>query len=410
MVCDDPGAAALAERSAALGVRVLRYGSGPGAELAGALVDWEQQGTGAVAHVQLAGELAPQGDAAGGAGPAHGAQRAGRAAGRGRGRRADRRGDRRPGRFRGRAAPLRTGRHGRRGAGLRRLRPPSDRGACRPDRVARDRPAGPHRARRRSPVPAASSCSSRTCIRGQRLSRASSANALDTADEVFVLDVYAAREQPMAGISGATVAEHVSVPVHYVADFSAVAARVAAVAGDGDVVVTMGAGDVTMLGAGDHRGPAGQGRASRGAPGDDAGAGPGLRAGRGRTTTKPTIGRESTSADVQNVDLGETVDEQPDRSRAPEAETPEEAVEEQDFEGPRRRARRERDERRAAQARAIAIEDARRDAKRRVRSAAVRCTETVEPQGRSRSEDVDLAGRADGDRRRAGTGPVLHPG
>ena len=74
-------------------------------------------------------------------------------------------------------------------------------------------------------------------------------NALDTADVVFVLDVYAAREQPMAGISGATVAEHVSVPVHYVADFSAVAARVAAVAGDGDVVVTMGAGDVTMLGA-----------------------------------------------------------------------------------------------------------------------------------------------------------------
>jgi len=43
--------------------------------------------------------------------------------------------------------------------------------------------------------------------------------ALDTADVVFVLDVYAAREQPMPGISGATVAEHVSVPVHYVADF-----------------------------------------------------------------------------------------------------------------------------------------------------------------------------------------------
>ena len=36
--------------------------------------------------------------------------------------------------------------------------------------------------------------------------------------------------------------------MHYIADFSAVAARVAAVAGDGDVVVTMGAGDVTMLG------------------------------------------------------------------------------------------------------------------------------------------------------------------
>jgi UDP-N-acetylmuramate--alanine ligase len=36
--------------------------------------------------------------------------------------------------------------------------------------------------------------------------------------------------------------------VHYVPDFSAVAARVASVARPGDVVVTMGAGDVTLLG------------------------------------------------------------------------------------------------------------------------------------------------------------------
>ena len=34
--------------------------------------------------------------------------------------------------------------------------------------------------------------------------------ALAAADEVFVLDVYGAREQPLAGISGASVAEHVS--------------------------------------------------------------------------------------------------------------------------------------------------------------------------------------------------------
>jgi cell division protein FtsQ len=40
-----------------------------------------------------------------------------------------------------------------------------------------------------------------------------------------------------------------------------------------------------------------------------------------------------------------------------------------DFEGPRRRARREREERRAAQARATAIENARREAKRRVMGA-----------------------------------------
>src|SRR5690242_6928803 len=60
----------------------------------------------------------------------------------------------------------------------------------------------------------------------------------------------------------------------------------------------------------------------------------------------------------------------------PETEPPAEAAEaepaeaaepkETDFEGPRRRARREREERRAAQARATAIEEARREAKRRV--------------------------------------------
>ncbi len=48
---------------------------------------------------------------------------------------------------------------------------------------------------------------------------------------------------------------------------------------------------------------------------------------------------------------------------APQAEPEEPPAEE--FEGPRRRARREREARRAAQARAVAIEQARRDAKRR---------------------------------------------
>ncbi|MGZ4565170.1 MAG: cell division protein FtsQ, partial [Mycobacterium sp.] len=47
----------------------------------------------------------------------------------------------------------------------------------------------------------------------------------------------------------------------------------------------------------------------------------------------------------------------------PEAETP---ATPDEFEGPRRRARRERAERRAAQERAVAIEEARREAKRRV--------------------------------------------
>ena len=63
-----------------------------------------------------------------------------------------------------------------------------------------------------------------------------------------MLDVYGAREQPLAGISGATVAEHVGVRVHYVPDLSTVAELVAAAVRPGDVVVTMGAGDVTLLG------------------------------------------------------------------------------------------------------------------------------------------------------------------
>ena len=58
-------------------------------------------------------------------------------------------------------------------------------------RAGRARSAGP------------SSCFSPTCIRGQRLSPREFGQALDAADEVFVLDVYAAREQPMAGVSGA---------------------------------------------------------------------------------------------------------------------------------------------------------------------------------------------------------------
>lgn len=51
--------------------------------------------------------------------------------------------------------------------------------------------------------------------------------------------------------------------------------------------------------------------------------------------------------------------------QAPAAD--EDAAEQPEFEGPRRQARRQRAERRAAQARAMAIEQARRDAKRRAR-------------------------------------------
>jgi UDP-N-acetylmuramate--alanine ligase len=72
--------------------------------------------------------------------------------------------------------------------------------------------------------------------------------ALDVADEVVVLDVYGAREKPLPGVNGALVAQAVSKPVHYQPNMSRVGRQAAGLARPGDVVITMGAGDVTMLG------------------------------------------------------------------------------------------------------------------------------------------------------------------
>jgi UDP-N-acetylmuramate--alanine ligase len=75
--------------------------------------------------------------------------------------------------------------------------------------------------------------------------------ALAGADVVVVLDVYGAREDPAPGVSGALVAEAIpagGTEVHYVPDFAAVPARVAALLRPDDLVITMGAGDVTSLG------------------------------------------------------------------------------------------------------------------------------------------------------------------
>lgn len=75
--------------------------------------------------------------------------------------------------------------------------------------------------------------------------------ALGLADEAVVLDVYGAREDPEPGVSGALVADEVTLPaehVHYVPHRADVPATVARVARPGDLVITMGAGDVTVLG------------------------------------------------------------------------------------------------------------------------------------------------------------------
>jgi UDP-N-acetylmuramate--alanine ligase len=75
--------------------------------------------------------------------------------------------------------------------------------------------------------------------------------ALGLADEVVVLDVYGAREDPEPGVSGRLVADAVPLPaerVHFVPTWADVPRVLAELARPGDLVLTMGAGDVTVLG------------------------------------------------------------------------------------------------------------------------------------------------------------------
>ncbi len=75
--------------------------------------------------------------------------------------------------------------------------------------------------------------------------------ALGLADEVVVMDVYGAREDPVPGVTGALVADVVPLPAGQVVfepSWSAVAGHLADRARPGDVVLTCGAGDVTMIG------------------------------------------------------------------------------------------------------------------------------------------------------------------
>ncbi|HEX7322308.1 MAG TPA: UDP-N-acetylmuramate--L-alanine ligase [Mycobacterium sp.] len=255
VVCtDDSGAAALADRSEARGVRVLRYGSAPpprsgtgsdgnGENLAGRLLTWEQQGTGAVAQIKLADQphlevmrLAVPGRhmALNALGALLAAIEVGAP-----------------------ADPVLEGLAGFEGV-RRRFELVGTVGTVGAVRVFDDYAHHPTEisatlAAVRTLLQQSGQGRSLVVFQPHLYSRtktfaAQFGRALDAADEVFVLDVYGAREQPLPGVSGASIAEHVGVPVHYVPDFSAVAEQVAAAAGPGDLIVTMGAGDVTMLG------------------------------------------------------------------------------------------------------------------------------------------------------------------
>jgi UDP-N-acetylmuramate--alanine ligase len=75
--------------------------------------------------------------------------------------------------------------------------------------------------------------------------------ALSVADLVIVADVYGAREQPMPGITGALVAEaamQAGAVTIYEPDRSRLTERVQEAIRPGDLVLTLGAGDVTRVG------------------------------------------------------------------------------------------------------------------------------------------------------------------
>ncbi len=98
---------------------------------------------------------------------------------------------------------------------------------------------------------------SRTALHGEAMGR-----ALAAADAVMVTDVYAARESPLPGVSGQVVADAArassegraprrggaGAEVHWVPSRADLVERVAALVRPGDVVVTLGAGDVTAVG------------------------------------------------------------------------------------------------------------------------------------------------------------------
>ena len=77
--------------------------------------------------------------------------------------------------------------------------------------------------------------------------------ALAPADVVVVTDVYAAREDPLPGVTGALVADAVrgvraGVHVEFVPDLGDVVPALTGLVAPGDLVLTVGAGDITSIG------------------------------------------------------------------------------------------------------------------------------------------------------------------
>ncbi|MDQ3405861.1 MAG: UDP-N-acetylmuramate--L-alanine ligase [Actinomycetota bacterium] len=235
---DDPGAAALADRAEARGIRVRRYGRAATAPSDATLLRYKPIATGGIARISLDGQEIAIGVALPGehmADNALAALLAGLELG----------------------APL-----AELGAGIAAFggvrRRFEHKGTVGGVRVYDDYAHHPTEvdAQLRATRPAAGDGRVVVIFQPHMYSRtrdfaAEFATALGLADEVVVLDVFGAREEPLPGVNGALIADSVPLPkefVHYEPAFDKVPTLVADLVHDGDLVLTMGAGDVTMLG------------------------------------------------------------------------------------------------------------------------------------------------------------------
>jgi UDP-N-acetylmuramate--alanine ligase len=77
------------------------------------------------------------------------------------------------------------------------------------------------------------------------------ATAFKDADSLFVLDIYAASEKPIEGITGEALAQRISQTgqnVQYTDSFASAISAAVAAAEEGDMILTLGAGTVSQLG------------------------------------------------------------------------------------------------------------------------------------------------------------------
>ena len=72
------------------------------------------------------------------------------------------------------------------------------------------------------------------------------AESLDVADDVTLLEIYAASEKPILGVSSELIAEKMQHGI-YLPNFIEAAERIVEIAKPGDVILTLGAGDVNSL-------------------------------------------------------------------------------------------------------------------------------------------------------------------